>query len=1006
MRFHRQAAAMSFVPPDRSSILRRCLAGILALAVVGCVLTIARRSFEPGAPQLWRMAQAESDQKQWSRALDFAERAMSITPPSNQELALGGIAALHSGRLTRAEELFSRIDDRQPRASAACRRIGSAWLAIGLVTPAERAFRRAIRCDSTNRQARRELAELLRLSGRYFEIEPLIRELIEANDCPSTLLFALAWPDKNWLDDDDRTVIENCLQTDPQAQWIGLALAGVEALTDERRRIAIRRMQEAASDDPGSAEALARWGTLLVESGAWNEVSAWNRLLTEQALTHPQVWYARGLWQLHRDHPSAAIRCFWEALERGPFHAGATYQLSQLLPRSEERDRAGPYLEQARKLAELRLQVVFGEGAGGFPGPDVLRQIVSTLSDLGREWEALGWCQLVTARHPELQWPIAMIENLRPRLSPVAPWIGDEFRISRQVRLDHFPMPDFGSTGVMPPDRTPENASHGIQFEEVSHQRGLAFQYSNGASITEPHGFMYEISGGGAGILDYDLDGWPDFYLTEGGPELSLPRDPRMIDRLFRNRFGDLVLDVTAFAGVVGVGYGQGVSVGDINSDGFPDVFVANIGPNQLWINQGDGTFSDATVATGLEGSAWTMSAVLADVDGDGLTDIFEVGYLGGDALSRTCRRDASVVQCRPSMFPGEPDRMWLNRGDGRMADVSQSAGVHQPAGRGLGVVAADFEGQGRLTLFVANDLEPNTCFRNEASTRGDPPRFIDEAIPRGLAFNAEGRPLSSMGIAIDDIDRDGRLDLYVTNFLAEASNLYVQDADGAFSDRSSGFGIYDASFAVMGWGAQFLDADLDGWPDLIVANGHLEDYHRWNIASQMPTQVLRNRNGQRFDLLAPDELSPWFLERHFGRTVAKFDGNRDGREDFLVTHVDAPVAWLQNASRNAGHSLAVRLVGTTSERDAIGARLTVSAAGQILRKQLTAGDGFQASNQRQIVFGLGNASRVDELQVDWPSGLTQRFSELPADCEVLLREGCTRWYNLRTQSAEQRAEE
>jgi hypothetical protein len=389
------------------------------------------------------------------------------------------------------------------------------------------------------------------------------------------------------------------------------------------------------------------------------------------------------------------------------------------------------------------------------------------------------------------------------------------------------------------------------------------------------------------------------------------------------------------------------------------------------------------------------MSAVLADVDGDGLTDLYEANYLGNEALSRTCRRDGIVVQCRPTMFPAEPDRLWWNLGDGRLAEADPSTGIRSRAGKGMGVVAADFEGRGRLSLFVTNDLESNQYFRNESGGPGDAVRFAEEAVPLGLAVSTDGSPLASMGIAADDVNQDGRLDLYVTNFVTEGSNLYLQDEFGAFSDRAMSYGIHEKSSPVMGWGAQFLDADLDGWSDLIVANGHLENYERWNVESAMPAQFFRNLEGRSFELVAPEVVGPYFRDRHFGRAVATFDANRDGREDALVTHVDAPVAWLQNTSRAPSHFLAIQLVGIKSERDAIGARVTLSASGHSWQKQLIAGSGFQASNQRHCVFGVGSVSNIDELRVDWPSGLSQRFSSIDVDREIVVREGESRWYDL-----------
>jgi tetratricopeptide (TPR) repeat protein len=989
---------MLSLPTGRWSIARRSLVGVLVLALLGGTVAIIRKAMQPNAAELWRRARAELAQQHWEQGLASAEQALQLGSPSTNDLLLAGTLALQAGRLGRAEELFAQIDDARSGAASAHQRAGAAWLSIGHVSQAERAFRHALQVNPENREARLALADLLRLGGRYFELTRLMRELIDTQTCPSALLFAVAWPDKTWLDDEDRARIAEYLKADPDSAWIGLAAAAADAPTAESRHAALQSTQKAASGDHSSAEAFARWGTMLAEFGAWDQLADWNRRQTDETLAHPQVWYVRGLWQLQRDDRPGAIRCFWEALERGPFHAGATYQLSQLLPRSQDPAVAQEYVEQAQRLAELRQQVVFGQGAGGFPNAEVLRKIVSLLVDLGRDWEVMGWCQLALSRHPELRWPTERLNERRSRLTPEAPWVAEEHRLSRRVRLDHFPLPDFDSSRETSLPTTDHIASRGVSFENVARKRGLEFHYSNGSSVAQPAGFMYEISGGGAGILDYDLDGWPDIYLSEGGPLLTQPRDSSKTDRLFRNQFGDRVLDVTQLAGLQEVGYGQGVAVGDVDADGFPDLFVANIGPNRLWLNRGDGTFVDATASAGLTGSVWSMSAALADVDGDGLTDLYVANYLGGEALTRTCQRDGVTVQCRPTMFPPEPDRLWRNLGDGRLADASHSTGVHVTAGKSMGVVAADFDGRGLLSLIVANDMEPNAYFRN-AAARGASPQFVDEGVPSGLAFGREGRPLASMGIAVDDVDGDGMLDVYVTNFHSEASNLYVQEAEGAFSDRSTSYGIYEQSVPVMGWGAQFLDANLDGWPDLLVANGHLEDYRRWNVPSQMPTQLFLNRHGQFFDLLPEQDVGDYFRGRYFGRTVAKFDGNRDGREDALVTHVDAPVAWLQNTSTDVGHFLAVRLVGTLSERDAIGTRLTVSAAGQTWRKQLTAGDGFQASNQRHVVFGLGSVSTIDELQVDWPSGLHQRFSQIPADREIVLREGRADWYDVNAPS-------
>lgn len=967
MEEHRRSTAAHETHGDRHRLWSRRRGPIVAVVLLSIVVTAAfpwRSLFGPNADQHWKSAKEHAARGDWAQAQTIALQAAGSRTPTLSEWQTLADYAFKAGDVDEAE---------------------AAWAQIRTANP-------------EHRGALLGLAELYRISGRYHELGPLVKELLKSGDCPSALLFTMAWPDKIWLDQDDRERIDLALAHKPDVTWIALAQVTADALNEEARNHAIHIARQAATTGPAQAEALARWGTLLMESGHWEQLAEWRTLLADRHLTHPQIWYLFGLWQLHHGQEKPAIRCFWETLERAPYHAGATYQLSQLLPRTADREQASTFARQSQMLTELRQAVVFGKGAGGFPDAAVLRKIVTQLVSLSRDREAIGWASLATVRHQELSWPATSISECQARLSQASTDASPSAttRLSQRVRLDHYPLPDWQAKTPLPPSTQAQDQTESvaIRFENVADPRGLQFQYTNGSHISKPAGLMYEISGGGVGVLDYDVDGWPDVYLSEGGPLLSMPRDPLKLDRLYRNGLGAAMQDVSAFALPVELGYGQGVAVGDLNSDGFPDVFVANIGPNQLWINQGDGTFRDATSAAELTGSVWTLSAAIADLNGDGLADIYEVNYLGGEALQRTCNRDGIVVQCRPSMFPAEPDRLWLNEGDGRFRDETVAAGILAHPGKGMGVIAADLDGHGQLSLFVANDMEANALFRNTAA-RGETPLYVDEALSRGVAVGEEGNPLASMGIAVDDFDQNGFLDFSVTNFQSEASNLYLQDDSGGFLDRSRMYGLYQHSATVMGWGTQSLDADLDGWPDLIVANGHLEDYRRWQILSAMPVQFFHNTQRGQLTLLSENTLGEYFRERHFGRSLARWDGNRDGREDVLVTHVDAPVAWLENQTQLVGHFVAIRLVGTMSERDAIGTRVHVKTRNRILGKQLIAGDGFQVSNQRQCVFGLGDAETIEELRVDWPSGTAQSFTGVPIDREIVLRELSPQWYEL-----------
>jgi len=498
---------------------------------------------------------------------------------------------------------------------------------------------------------------------------------------------------------------------------------------------------------------------------------------------------------------------------------------------------------------------------------------------------------------------------------------------------------------------------------------------------------MYEQNGGGAAILDFDGDGWPDIELTQGCRWPPRPGRTDHLDRLFRNTGAGTFEDVTAAAGLVENGFSQGATVGDYNSDGFPDLYVANIGENRLYRNNGDGTFSDVSRSAGMTGDRWTSSCLMADLNGDGLPDLYDVDYLSGpDLLTRVCKKEGkSIAHCGPKDFAAAWDRFCLNLGDGRFADRTQSAGFHIDNGKGLGVLAADFDGSGRLSLFIANDGVPNFFFANQTASP-DQPRFVESAFPRGLAVNGQGQPEACMGIAADDFNNDGLLDLFVTNFFNESNTLFLQQSDHLFRDATAGSGLFRDSLNQLSFGTQSLDANLDGWRDLLITSGDIDRFTNRGRSYRMPPQFFLNTGGQ-FRQLPAAALGKWFQGRYRGRGMSRLDWNRDGREDVVISPLDGPVALVTNTTTPHGHFLAVRLHGVRSNRDAIGTGLTLKTGDLTILRQLTAGDGYQASNERRIVFGLGDRTRIDTLTVHWPSGTTQVFSDLSADHEWILIE-------------------
>lgn len=971
--------------------------GVFALGLVAyCFVSGLWPRSEATAVRLLREARRAAWEGNQEAGLELAERALKTTPGFDEASLFAAETAVRLRRPLEALDHCQRVRSGRDETAAARRTAGEIQLQLGRPLAAERSFREALQANPSDHAARLKLMFLLRIEGRNRELADQVRNLLRTESCPSEFLFAVAWPDRIWIDAEDQEFVRLCRRESPTDAIVGMGAAIQEALTPESLNAAVRLLREATTGDFVPDEVHARLGTLLMDAGRWDEFNAWSATLPRSAEMHPQVCYLRGLRALQTGDTDQALRCFCDTLQRAPHHAGAIHQLTNLLTGTAQAKSLPLLIEISRQLNELREKVVVGKGQGDNPDAEGIEQIAALLESLGRDWESFGWSQLLLVRHGSTPTTEERLQRLKPRLAPEHPLITSAGNVTQ--RLDWRAVSSLKLTPTAAAhthDGTLADVRSHCRFAEVAAEVGLTFQFHQRSHSLAPAGYMFEISAGGIGVLDFDCDGWPDIYLSQGCDWPPIDHANAPLDQLFRNLGGKTFASVTQVCAIQEADYGQGVAVGDINNDGFPDLFVTNIGANRLWINQGDGTFVKAPDTERLAGHVWSMSAAIADFNADGVPDIFIVNYLGGDSLAKVCDREGIVVQCRPTMFPGEQNRLFIGDGHGGFADVSHESGIVFPDGKGMGVVAADFDGSGLLSLFVSNDTTQNALFKNVTHRPNGPPLFEERGVLAGVGFGDSGQPQASMGIAVDDANRDGRLDLLVTNFTAQASNLFVQHESGGFADLARPWRIFDQSLHRMGWGTQFLDADLDGDPDVIVANGHLEDYERFGIPSKMSAQFFHNIGGQRFDELPSTTVGPYFAEKHFGRTVARWDLNRDGHEDAIVTHVDRSVAVLRNDTSDAGHRLSIRLVATTTARDAIGTKVSVLTNQRHLIRQLVAGDGFQCSNQRQLAIGLGENSANVELHVVWPSGHEQRFFNVPADYEILLIEGGGGWFTL-----------
>ncbi len=553
--------------------------------------------------------------------------------------------------------------------------------------------------------------------------------------------------------------------------------------------------------------------------------------------------------------------------------------------------------------------------------------------------------------------------------------------------LNDYPLPTFPlATEQRPPEDVPRAGR--VDFPDVAGDLGIQFTYFDSAVAAQREIMLHETIGGGVAVLDYDADGWPDLFFTQCGQWPPDPAQTRHFDRLYRNLGDGSFRDVTVEAGLDEYGYSQGVAAGDFNNDGFADLYVGNIGQNQLFRNNGDGTFSRVPHHQDQRPLIWTASCMIADINHDSLPDIYDVNYLTGDELyTKHCIEGDRLRSCPPNNFPGEQDFLYLNLGDGRWQNISSESQLDRFAGKGLGIVAADFDRSGSVDLFVTNDVMVNFLFVSRQPP-GALPVYEELGVLSGLAFDREGRTQASMGIACGDVDGDGMTDLLVANYYDDSNTLHLQQPGLCFSDETREAGLRDPSFLLLSFGSQFLDADLDGWLDLVIANGHVDDFrfkgHPWH----MRPQFYRNEGAGRFVELTGERAGDYFQKEYLGRGLARLDWNRDGRQEFAVSNIGALASVTENRTETDHHWIGFQLRGVQSNRDAVGTRIALQSADRIRIAELYGGDGFQATNQRQLIFGLGSQAKVDQMTVTWPGGLVQTFRDLAVDREWILIEG------------------
>jgi tetratricopeptide (TPR) repeat protein len=860
---------------------------------------------------------------------------------------------------------------------------------------AERLLERAsaITPDASDLLERR--AYLFGLTGRSAQAEPIRLELVRRGARVWTMLWLICLGD-DALENTELLEEVDESSSDPLTLMALARFAGERGRTAEGERVLSRAIELGA---PLEARVLdARRAR---EAG---DRSGFARVLVETAERSDSalLWWLRGVWCEERGEIPHAIRCHAEALSLQPNLSRSLVALARLLDaHGNERDRAARLRARAADLAEYLNAV---KAVRQEQGRTQWTRVIRLARKLGLRVEATGWWSMGRA-----EWQTdAELAGLRDWLSSPVP-TGPVRRVVPEddplLGFDRsaWPLPTWSSSTVTPVEtllaRKPEEVV--IRFEDVAPSTGLVFTFEPYPGRTAAGPRMFEFTGSGVALVDFDRDGWLDTLWGQGVPwpaGRAAPPEPAgpngmnsPQDQLFRNLGGAAWRETTTEARVIDTGFTQGVSAGDLDADGFSELIVANIGGSVVWWNRGDGTFdmSPLPIASG-----WSTSLAVADFTEDGHPDIYVARYLGGaEIFSRTCPDgEGRPHSCLPQHFPAESDTFLRGSGDGKFVDETRAAGLVETDGKGLGVAAADFNGDGRLDLFVTNDTTPNFLWVRQPGKASEPVTYQDEGLASGLALNGEGRAQADMGIALDDADGNGLFDLFVTKFYNETNTLSRQIRPGEFVDATGGSGLGESSLRLLGFGTQFVDADLDGLPDIGLVNGHIDDARHRGEPFEMRPQFYRNLGEGRFRELRADTIGDCFSRESLGRGMARGDWNHDGRDDLFASHIGSPATLYENRSPREASAppgwVSLELVGASGAREPIGAIVDVVAEGKRFAKVLAAGDGYLSCNARRITFGLGNARSIERVTVRWPGGVEVPVAGIEPGARWLIVEG------------------
>jgi len=970
---------------------------ITSAILCGAVLLGVRTTWTTEAEQRFHFAATEYSCGRYHACRDVLKELIRSSPDdlSGHLLLSQTYLKLHEPTRARRHALIVLDSDVAkseafPYLAESNRALGEAALRLGSLREAELAFHESLRFDPDHTETNQNLVLVLQVQARSWEALVPLSRLIRRGDFIADELLMVGMVGS--LHVEDGALLDKAQTRHPGDVTLQFGHAQ-ELWMANRRTEALKLATEIVNREPEHRAAQSLKGKALLSIQDNSGLEKWYAELPAEAKDFPETWFVLGSWAREAEDWRGAARCLFEVLKRFPEHPEASYQLSQVLRKLGEEELAARFRDRSGSLARVGFLL---KDLQRKPNARLIDQLTVELTKLGRHREAYAWCSLLK-RFDNAEWVDRRMRELKPFLGSDELFTSPEWSPTNGVVVSQFEVPEFAKLSSSAVELVADAVESSIRFENVAESMGVKFRYFN--SMDESIGLehIFQTTGGGVASIDFDMDGWPDLYFGNG---TTLPKsaqsvnelnDPALHDVLFRNHSGEKFTEVSSEAGIEELRFAQGVTCGDVNNDGFADLYIANLGGNRLLINNGDGTFSEPSTNSMIySGNEWSMSCAIADLNGDTVPDVYSVNYLDmEEVFARRCKSDGKPLTCAPTMFSAEQDRVYLGIGDGTFRDITPGSGLETDNGKGLGIVIADFFDRGKLDLFLANDTTANHFFENRSTSKAT--AFEENAILAGLAFNMNGQAQACMGTAAGDINNDGLIDLFVTNFFADSNTLYLAANDRTFTDATPRTGFRDTTFNMLGFGTQFVDADCDGDLDVAVTNGHVDQTFATGEPDVMPGQFFVHQSDGTFSLAMKD-VGPYFAEPHFGRAMCSLDWNRDGAAELCVVHLDDNVALLDNQTIDKGHWLKIRLTGVSVHRDAIGTKVTVRTAGRIATQQLMTGNGYQAANEKALIFGLGQAEQIESLEVRWMDGTIQRFENIDVDQEFRVIQGNGVW--------------